>query len=54
MDAVLKSLEEASTNLFICFSDNLLKSNTEKCHLLVSIPNTDNIRVENFDIKISH
>ena len=30
-----------------------MKSNANKCHLLVSTNNTVNIRVENFDIKDS-
>ena len=30
-----------------------MKSNADKCHLLVSTNNTVNIRVENFDIKNS-
>ena len=29
-----------------------MKSNTDKCHLLVSTNNTINIREKNFDIKI--
>ena len=53
MDGVFKSLEEASTKLFKWFSDNLMKSNANKCHLLVSTNNTVNIRVEIFDIKDS-
>ena len=51
---VVKSLEGASIKLFKWFSsDNLMKSNADKCHLLVSTNNTVNIRVENFDIKNS-
>ena len=54
MDGVVKSLEGASTKLFKWFSsDNLMKSNADKCHLLVSTNNTVNIRVEKFDIKNS-
>ena len=33
---------------------NLMKSNTNKSHLLVSTNNTVNVRVENFDMKNSH
>ena len=51
MDRVVKSLKEAWTKLFKWFSDNLMKSNNEKCHLLVSTNNTVNLRVENFNIK---
>ena len=54
MDEVTKFLEETSTKLLKRFSDNLMKSNAGKCHLLVSTNNTVNIRVENFDIKNSH
>ena len=53
MDGVIKSLEEASNTFFKWFSDNLMKRNANKCHLLVSLNNTVNIRVENFDIKYS-
>ena len=53
MDRVVKSLEEASNQLFKWFSDNIMKSNADKCHLLVSTNNTVNIRVENFDIENS-
>ena len=54
MDGVVNSSEGASTKLFKWFSsDNLMNSNADKCHLLVSTNNTVNIRVENFDIKNS-
>ena len=53
MDGVVKSLEKASTKLLKWFSGNLMKSNANKCHLLISTNNTANIRVENFDIKNS-
>ena len=53
MNGAVKSLEENSTKLFKWFSDNLLESNVNKCHLLVSTNNTINIRVENFVIKNS-
>ena len=36
IDDLDKPLEEASTALFQCFDDNLLKSNPEKCHFLIS------------------
>ena len=45
MNVVDKSLEEE------IFSDNLMKSNASRCHLLVSTINTINIRVESFDKK---
>ena len=53
MDEVAKFLEETSTKLLKRFSDNLMKSNAGKCHLLVSTNSTVNITVENFDTKNS-
>ena len=47
---LLSLLEEASEILFTWFNDNLMKINTEKCHLLVSINNTVKIKMGNFDI----
>ena len=35
---------------FKWFSDNLMKSNAEKCHLLVSTNSTVNIKIGNIDI----
>ena len=32
----MASLEEASKSLFTWFDNNLMKSNADKCHLLVS------------------
>ena len=43
MNGVVKSLEEASTKLFKWFSDNAMKSNAERYHLLASTINTVNI-----------
>ena len=37
IDGVIKSLEEALATLFKWFSDNLKKSNADKCHLLISL-----------------
>ena len=54
MNRVAKSLEEASTKLFKCSFDNVMKSATDWCHLQVSTHNTVNIGAENFDIKNSH
>ena len=45
MNGVVKLVEESSTKLFKWFSGNLMKSNADKCHLLVSTNNTVNIRV---------
>ena len=36
IDYFIKSLEKASTALFPWFDNDLFKSNTEKCHLLIS------------------
>ena len=55
MDEVVTSLEEASSKLlFKWLSDNLMKSNADKCHLLVSTNNTVNIRIKIFKIRNSH
>ena len=35
IDGVIKSFEEASATLFKWFNDNLMKSNADKCHLLI-------------------
>ena len=51
LDEVVKFLEEASAKLFKCFSNNLIKNNVGRCHLLVSTNNTVNIGAQNFDIK---
>ena len=56
---MIQSLEEVSKVLFKWFLDNVMKSNTDKCHLLVSTSNKvknriDNyIRIDNFDISTS-
>ena len=36
IDSLMASLEEASKSLFTWFDNNLMKSNADKCHLLVS------------------
>ena len=50
IDGVIKSLEEASETLFKWFSDNLMKSNPDKCHLLISTNNTVKMKIGHFDI----
>ena len=50
IDGVIKSLEEASATLFKWFSDNLMKSNADKCHLLGSTNNTVKMKIRHFDI----
>ena len=53
IDGFAKSLEEASTKLFKWSSDNLMKRNAKKCHLLVNKNNTVEIREGNCSSKIS-
>ena len=50
IDGVIKSLEEASATLFKWFSDNLMKSNADKCHLLISTNSTVKMKIGHFDI----
>ena len=50
VEGVIKSLEEVSKKLFKWFDDNLMKSNADKCHLLVSTNETMKIQVENYNI----
>ena len=49
IDGVIKSLEEASEILFKWFSDNLMRINADKCHLLVSANNTVKVKIGNFE-----
>ena len=46
IDGVVKFLEEASTKLFKWFSHYLMKSNADKCDLLVSTNKTVNMSRE--------
>ena len=50
IDGVIKSLEDTSEIFFKWFSDNLIKINADKCHLLVSTNNIVEIKTGNFDI----
>ena len=43
IDYFIKSLEKASTALFPWFDNDLFKSSTDKCHLLIS--STENLIV---------
>ena len=45
---LIKSLEEASNEFSKWFDDNLMKSNPEKCHLLVSTNDNVANRIGNF------
>ena len=51
VNGLIKSLEEASKELFKWFDDNLMKSNPDKCHLLVSTNDNVAIRIGNFRIE---
>ena len=53
IEEVIKSLEEASKILSEWLLDNLMKSNANKCHLLISTSNKVNIKIGNFDISNS-
>ena len=50
INEAIHCLEKATDAFFKWFSDNLMKSNAEKCHLLVSTNNTVNIKIGNIDI----
>ena len=50
IEGVIESLEEVSKKFFKWFDENLLKSNADKCHLLVSTNKTLKIKVGNCDI----
>ena len=47
---VIHCFEKATDTLFTWFSDNLLKSNADKCYLLVITNNTVNFKIGNIDI----
>ena len=51
INGVIKSLGKASKALFEWSENNLLKSNVDRCHLLVSSSDTVIIRVSEYDIK---
>ena len=51
INGVITSLEKASKALFEWFENNLLKSNADKCHLLVSSNDAVKLRVSKYDIK---
>ena len=52
INGVITSLEKTSKALFEWFENNLLKSNANKCHLLVSSSDAVNLRISEYDIKI--
>ena len=51
VNGLIKNLQEASKKLFKSFDDNLMKSNPDKCHLLVSTNDNVKIRIGNFQIE---
>ena len=51
INSVITSLKKASKVSFQWFENNLLKSNTNKCHLLVSSSEAVNLSVSEYDIK---
>ena len=51
LDEVIKSLEEDSIKLFQLFSDNQMKANHDKCHILVSGKNNVTMSASGFKIK---
>ena len=53
LDEVIKSLEKDSIKLFQWFSDNQMKANYDKCHLLVSGKNNVTMNASGFKIKNS-
>ena len=53
IDKLISSLEEASNTPFKWFADNLLKTNADKCDLLVSGTQKANSKIENFCISSS-
>ena len=50
LDSLTASLEEASKSLFIWFDNNLIKSNSDKCHLLVSSNEKVTIKIGSHEI----
>ena len=50
IDSLIASLEEASKSLFTWFDNNLIKSNADKCHLLVSSNEKVTIQIGSHEI----
>ena len=51
VNGLIISLEETSKELFKWFDYSLMKSNPDKCHLLISTNDNIAIRIENFQIE---
>ena len=50
---VISALGEIGEKLLIWFSDNQVKLNTDKCHLLLNTQDQNFLKIENFNIKNS-
>ena len=50
VDDVITSLEQASNSLYEWFKNNLLRSNSDKCHLLLSTKDRVSMNVDGFKI----
>ena len=50
IDSLITSLEEASKSLFTRFDNNFIKSNADKCHLLVSSNGKVTIKIGSHEI----
>ena len=50
----IKALEDIGENLIKWFSDNQMKLNTDKCHVLLNSERPDTIKTENLCIKTLH
>ena len=53
VDDVINDLQLSAKNLFRCFSDNQMKGNTDKCHLIMSTNNTPELKIGDSLIKTS-
>ena len=51
LKSVIESLDQASVSLFRWFENNLLKSNADKYHFIVSTSQEVSLNVNNFRIK---
>ena len=51
IDEVIKRLETASVNLFKWFVDNQMKTNQDKCHLIVNKNENVSVHIVTFEIK---
>ena len=54
VDVTLEKLEEVGKVIFEWFSSNFLKSNADKCHLLLSTDEPFSINIDNEVIKSSN